>query len=144
MEAAGVSGAGAAQIAAHQTREGKRQLSQEEVRAAHQKMAVEYSQQPQRVLAEAAQRDGVELKPESSQRAAHHGMSYARECGMEREAVMDERSLMRDALKHTMGEARLPEIRAEFERRATDGNLIEVERRDGIAGRAYTTREMQG
>jgi conjugative relaxase-like TrwC/TraI family protein len=144
MEAAGVSGAGAAQIAAHQTREGKQYLSQEEVRAAHQKMAVEYGQQPQHVLAEAAQRDGVELKPESSQRAAHHGMGYARERGMEREAVVDERTLMRDALKHTMGEARLPEIRAEFERRATDGNLIEVERRDGRAGRAYTTREMQG
>jgi len=141
MEAAGVSGAGAAQIAAHQTREGKQHLSQEEVRAAHQNMAVEYGQ---RVLAEAAQRDGVELKPESSQRAAHHGMSYAREPGMEREAVVDERTLMRDALKYTMGEARLPEIRAEFERRATDGNLIEVERRDGRAGRAYTTREMQG
>jgi conjugative relaxase-like TrwC/TraI family protein len=144
MEAAGVSGAGAAQIAAHQTREGKQHLSQEEVRASHQKMAVEYGQQPQRVLAEAAQRDGLELKPESSQRAARHGMSYARERGMEREAVVDERTLMRDALKHTMGEARLPEIRAEFERRAADGNLIEVERPDGRAGRAYTTREMQG
>jgi conjugative relaxase-like TrwC/TraI family protein len=144
MEAAGVSGAAAAQIAAHQTREGKQHLSQEEVRALHQKMAVEYGQQPQRVLAEAAQHDGVELKPESSQRAAHHGMSYARERGMEREAVVDERTLMRDALKHTMGEARLPEIRAEFERRATDGNLIEVERPDGRAGHAYTTREMQG
>ncbi len=144
MEAAGVSGAGAAQIAAHQTREGKQHLSREEVRDAHQKMAAKYGQQPQRVLAGAGQRDGVELKPERSQRAAHHGMSYARERGMEREAVVDERSLMRDALKHTMGEARLPEIRAEFERRATDGNLIEVERRDGRAGRAYTTREMQG
>ena len=31
--------------------------------------------------------------------------------------LSDERSLMRDALKHTMGEARLPEINAEFERR---------------------------
>jgi conjugative relaxase-like TrwC/TraI family protein len=144
MEAAGVSGAAAAQIAAHQTREGKQHLSQEEVRAAHQKMAREYGQQPQHVLAESAQRDGVELKPESSQRAAHNGMSYARERGMEREAVVDERTLMRDALKHTMGEARLTEIRAEFECRATDGNLIEAERPDGRAGRAYTTREMQG
>ena len=60
---------------------------------------------------------GVELRPEPSSVAAHEGMSYARERGMEREAVADERSLMRDALKHTMGEARLPEIRAEFERR---------------------------
>lgn len=143
MAAAGVSGAGAAQIAAHQTREGKQHLSQKEVKAAHQKMATEYGQQPQRVLAEAARRDGVELKPEPSQRAAHHGMGYARERGMEREAVVDERTLLRDALKHTMGESRLPEIRAEFKRRATDGNLIEVERLGGRAGRAYTTREMQ-
>jgi conjugative relaxase-like TrwC/TraI family protein len=144
MEARGTSGAGAAQIAAHQTRDAKHPLSHEEVRERHQQMAVEYGQQPQRVLAEAAQRDVVELKPESSQRAAHEGMHYARERGMEREAVVDERSLMRDALKHTMGEARLPEIRVEFERRAADKNLIEVERRAGNASRAYTTHEMQG
>ncbi len=59
----------------------------------------------------------MELKPEQSGVAAQQGMSYARERGMEREAVADERTLMRDALKHTMGEARLPEVRAEFERR---------------------------
>ena len=70
-------------------------------------------------------------------------MSYARERGMEREAVTDERTLMRDALKHTMGEARLPEVRAEFERRAQSHNLIEVERRPGLPGRAFTTGEMQ-
>ena len=144
MEAAGRSGAGAAQIAAHQTSDAKQPLSHDEVRAQHQKLASEYGQQPQRVLAEASQRDGVELKPESSQRAAHEGMSYARERGMEREAVADERSLMRDALKHTMGEARLPEIKAEFEKRVADRELIEVPRREGLAGRAYTTSEMQG
>jgi conjugative relaxase-like TrwC/TraI family protein len=144
MEATGVNGAGAAQIAAHQTREAKQSLSHEEVRASHQKMASEYGYQPQLVLAEATQRAGVELMPETAHRAAHDGMSYARERGMEREAVTDERVLMRDALRHTMGEARLPEIRTEFERRAADGNLIEVERRGGAIGRVYTTGEMQG
>jgi len=144
MEAAGRSGAGAAQIAAHQTRDAKQPLTHEEVRARHQTMAEEHGQQPQRVLVEAAQRPGIELILEQSQRAAHEGMSYARERGMEREAVADERTLMRDALKHTMGEARLPEIHAEFERRAAEGNLIEVELRAGRAGRAYTTSEMQG
>jgi conjugative relaxase-like TrwC/TraI family protein len=143
MEAAGRSGAGAAQIAAHRTRDAKQPLSHEEVRAQHQKIAEEYGQQPQRVLTEAALRPGVELRPEPSQRAAQEGMSYARERGMEREAVADERSLMRDALKHTMGEARLPEIKAEFERRIAERELIEVPRR-GLAGRAYTTHEMQG
>jgi conjugative relaxase-like TrwC/TraI family protein len=144
METAGRRGAGAAQIAAHQTRDAKQPLSHEEVRARHRQMAAEYGQQPQRVLVEAAQREGVELKPEASQRAAHEGISYARERGMEREAVADERTLMRDALKHTMGEARLPEIRAEFEKRVAERELIEVPRREGLAGRAYTTHEMQG
>ncbi len=143
LEAAGLTGAGAAQIAAHQTREAKQHLSREEVWASHQRMAAEFGNQPHRVLSAAAQREGVELKPEQSQRAAHQGLGYARERGMEREAVVDERSLMRDALKHTMGDARLPEIRAEFERRAEDRNLIEVERRVGRAGREYTTGEMQ-
>jgi conjugative relaxase-like TrwC/TraI family protein len=144
MEAAGRSGAGAAQIAAHQTRDAKQPLSHEEVRARHQEMAQEYGQQPQRVIVEAAQRPGVELRPEQSGVAAQQGVSYARERGMEREAVADERSLMRDALRHTMGEARLPELRAEFERRVESHELIEVERRPGLAGRAFTTGEMQG
>ncbi|NYF81304.1 MobF family relaxase [Granulicella arctica] len=144
MEAEGRTGAGAAQIAAHQTRDAKQPLSHDEVRAQHQKLAIEYGQQPQRVLTEAAQRPGIELMPEQSQCAAHEGMSYARERGMEREAVTDERSLMRDALKHTMGDARLPEIRAEFERRVESRELIDVPRKEGLAGRAFTTGEMQG
>jgi conjugative relaxase-like TrwC/TraI family protein len=144
LETAGRRGAGAAQIAAHQTRDEKQALSHEEVRARHQQVAQEHGQQPQRVIAEAAQRPGVELKPEQSQIAAQHGMSYARERGMEREAVADERSLMRDALRHTMGEVRLPELRAEFERRVESHELIGVERRPGLAGRAFTTGEMQG
>jgi conjugative relaxase-like TrwC/TraI family protein len=144
MAAEGRTGAGAAQIAAHQTRDAKEPLSHDEVRAQHQKMAVEYGQQPQRVLVEAAQRPGVELKPEAARTAAQEGMSYARERGMEREAVTDERSLMRDALKHTMGDARLPEIKAEFDKRVVSSELIEVPRREGLAGRAFTTGEMQG
>ncbi|SEB44382.1 MobF family relaxase [Terriglobus roseus] len=143
LEAAGRSGAGAAQIAAHQTRDAKQPLSHDEVRTQHRVMAAEHGQQPQRVLHEAAHRAGTVLIPEEAQRAAHEGMSYARERGMEREAVVDERSLIRDALKHTMGEARLPEVRSEFDRRVTAGNLIELEGRAGSASRAYTTREMQ-
>ena len=66
MEKAGVRGAGAAQIAAHQTRDAKQPLSHEEVRAQHQRLAAEHGQQPQHVVKEAAQRPGVELKPEQS------------------------------------------------------------------------------
>ena len=144
MEAQGREGAGAAQIAAHQTRDAKQPLSREEVRIRHQAMAVEHGNQPQRVLAKAYQRPGTELKPDGSQVAAQSGITYARERGMEREAVSDERSILRDALKHTMGESRLPEIRAEFSKRIESTELIEVPRREGFASRAFTTAEMQG
>jgi conjugative relaxase-like TrwC/TraI family protein len=144
LEAQGREGAGAAQIAAHQTRDAKQPLSRDEVRIRHQTMAIEHGNQPQRVIDVASQRPGTELKPEGSQVAAQSGITYARERGMEREAVSDERSILRDALKHTMGESRLPEIRAEFSKRLESSELIEVPRRDGFAGRAFTTAEMQG
>jgi flagellar biosynthesis GTPase FlhF len=140
----GRTGPEAAEIAAHHTRGNKQNLSHDQVRAQHQAMATAHGDQPQRVVLAAAQRPAVELAPEGSLTAAAYGMSYARERGMEREAVTDERSLMRDALKHTMGEARLPEIRAEFERRVEASELIEVSRREGAAGRTFTTSEMQG
>ena len=140
----GRSGPEAAQIAAHKTREAKLDLTPEQVQAQHRAMAAEYGHQPQRVIEEAQQRRGVELQPEESRRVAQASVSYARERGTEREAVVDERTLMRDALKHSMGAARLPEVRAEFERRVAARELIEVERRPGLAGRAFTTGEMQG
>ena len=137
-------GAGAAQIAAHRTRDAKQPLSIEEVRAQHQKLAAEHGNQPQRVMAEAARRWGVELEPERSRQVAESAVTYARERGIERAAVVDERALLRDALKHTMCEARLPEIKTELEKRIANGELIEVPRREGEAGRAFTTDEMQG
>jgi conjugative relaxase-like TrwC/TraI family protein len=136
-------GAGAAQIAAHRTRDAKQPLSIEEVRAQHQKLAAEHGNQPARVMAEAARRWGVELEPERSRQVAESAVTYARERGIERAAVVDERALLRDALRHTMCEARLPEIKTELEKRIANGELIEVPRREGEAGRAFTTDEMQ-
>ena len=143
LEKMGRTGAGAAQIAAHQTRDAKLDLTPDEVRAQHQSMAREFGQQPERVIEEAAQRQGVELQPEESRRVAQASVSYALERGTEREAVVDERVLMRDALKHSMGAVRLSEIKSEFERRVESRELIEVERKPGLAGRAFTTGEMQ-
>ena len=105
-------GAGAAQIAAHRTRDQKQALSVEEVRAQHLRLAQEHGNQPQKIMVEASRRWGVELEPERSRQLADNAVSYARERGMERAAVVDERVLLRDALRHTMGEAR-PEIKTE-------------------------------
>ena len=43
--------------------------------------------QPQHVTEEAARREGRELQPEESRRVAQGAVTYARERGMEREAV---------------------------------------------------------
>ena len=144
MEAEGRTGAEAAQIAAHKTRGAKLDLNPAEVQAQHRALAAEHGHQPQHVIEEAQVRPGVELEPERTQRVARSSVTHARERGTERTAVVEERALLRDALKHGMGETRLPEVRAEFERRVASQELIEVERKPGLAGRAFTTGEMQG
>jgi conjugative relaxase-like TrwC/TraI family protein len=144
MEAEGRTGAEAAQIAAHKTRGAKLDLNHAEVQAQHQELARKHGHQPQHVIEEAQGRPGVELGPEQAQRVARSSVTHARERGTERTAVVEERALLRDALKHGMGETRLPEVRAEFERRVASQELIEVERKPGLAGRAFTTGEMQG
>jgi ATP-dependent exoDNAse (exonuclease V) alpha subunit len=144
MEAEGRTGAEAAQIAAHKTRGAKLDLNPAEVQAQHRALAAKHGHQPQHVIEEAQGRPGVELEPEQAQRVARSSVTHARERGTERTAVVEERALLRDALKHGMGETSLPEVRAEFERRVASQELIEVGRKAGLAGRAFTTSEMQG
>jgi hypothetical protein len=43
-------------------------------------------------------------------------LTYATEKNLERHAVSDERELMRDALKHSMGAASFAEVRNQFEK----------------------------
>ena len=62
----GVSGAEAAQIAAHQTREKKLDLSREEVLAQHQAMAEKHGNQPEVVVALARERGDSERLERSS------------------------------------------------------------------------------
>ena len=138
----GRKGAEAAQIAAHKTRGAKLELNPAEVQAQHQELARKHGHQPRHVIDAVQGRPGVELQPEQSQRVAEKALSYARDRGMERTAVVDERALLCDALKYGMGETRLTEVRVEFERRIESRELIEVERKVGLAGRAFTTDAM--
>lgn len=143
MREKGLSGARAAQIATHQTREGKKKaLPREEVLEQHQRMAQLYGNQPQQVVAEAVQRKGIELNPDQAQHAAQEAIAHAMACSMERTAVDDERNLMRDALKHSMGKARFSDVQFEFERSVAAQELIEVKRNPGEAARAFVTPEM--
>jgi hypothetical protein len=138
----GVSGAGAAQIAAHRTRDDKLDISHEEMQQRHQEMARQFGEQPQRVIAEARAQESEPLNEDEKQRSVSQALTYAREKNLEREAVADERDLMRDSLKRSMGDASLEEVRAGFNQRVEAGELIEAARAEHQPGRAFTTEEM--
>lgn len=139
----GVRGAGAAQIAAHQTRDDKLpSITHEEMQQRHREMAAQFGQQPEQVIRAAHERQIEEQNPEQKHQHVESALTYSREKNLERHAVTDERELMRDALKRSMGEASFAEVRSQFENRVQSGELIEVENRS--PGRAFTTGEMIG
>ena len=136
-------GAGAAQIAAHQTREAKTELSHEEMQQRHRQIAKAFSSQPERVVETARDRTHY-TERDVPAKMAQSAVTFSKERNLEREAVVEERDLLRDALRRSMGEAALTEVRSEFEKRVNTGEFIEVEKRTGGPGRAFTTREMIG
>jgi conjugative relaxase-like TrwC/TraI family protein len=138
----GMSGAEAAQIAAHRTREAKLNITHEEMLRRHEEMAKQYGNQPERIVREAQAR-AYEIAARSEEQTdgtAREAVRYSVEKNFEREAVSDERELMRDALKRAMGEAPFSRIQQQFDQAVEDGGLIQKESH-GI-GRSFTTDEM--
>src|ERR1700733_2968039 len=141
LEKTGYSGPEAAQIAAHSTRDRKQTLTPEEVLTAHKEMAANFGNQPQQVVAAARERaEQQERRPENSTQAKE-AITFARESIFEREAVADERAILRDALRRGMGEATYGEIRAEFDKRLAAGDFRSVQGEKYSSGRSFTTPE---
>ena len=139
----GFQGPEAAQIAAHDTRDGKQIHTTAEVMAAHYKVAAVHGHQADKVVAEARERQqtqSVERVPDAPSRA-QQAVTYAKERGFEREAVSDERLLMRDALRRGMGDITYPEVRKNFEQRTEAGEFRTVEASKHATGRSFTTPE---
>jgi conjugative relaxase-like TrwC/TraI family protein len=129
----------AAQIAAHSTRERKQPLTAEEVLAAHTEMAASFGNQAHQVVASARARARQhEQEPEQKSRAKE-AVTFARDSIFEREAVADERTILRDALRRGMGETSYREIRAEFEERRLAGQFPSVQGMKHDSGRSFTT-----
>ena len=141
LEKTGYSGPEAAQIAAHSTRERKQSLTPEGVLAAHKEMAASFGNQPQQVIAAArARAEQRERQPEQRPHAKE-AVTFARDSIFEREAVADERAILRDALRRGMGEATYRNIRAEFDRRQEVGEFRFVRGTKHSSGRSFTTSE---
>jgi conjugative relaxase-like TrwC/TraI family protein len=142
LSRSGFTGPEAAQIAAHNTRDKKVILSPDQILAAHRQIADEFGNQADRVVAEARERSKKQIqeRPEQERRQqVREAVTFARDKGFEREAVVDERSLYVDALRRGMGEMTYPEVRASFEARIGSGEFKEVVDDGHKAGRKFTT-----
>ena len=139
LEHQGVKGAGAAQIAAHQTRDDKlTAITHSEMQRMHRDVAERFGNQPEQVI-RAAHAHAIERNVPNRQHL-ESALTYAQDKNLERHAVTDERDLIRDALKRSMGEAGFGEVRERFEKRIDSGHLIEVESKS--PARAFTTERM--
>jgi len=135
-------GAGAAQIAAHRTREKKLETSHEVMRERHKALATKFGGQPEEVV-DTARRRGNQHEAEPDERIVRQALAYSSERNLEREAVVDERALLRDALSRSMGQATFAEVKAGLERQSQFGELTELHEHSSSPGRAFTTKEMQ-
>lgn len=144
MKQNGLAGYEAAEISAHATRDKKQIQSPAEVLSAHRQLAAQFGNQPDHVVAEARQlnqRKATEHAPEKTQQAAREAVTFARERSFEREAVTDERSLFRDALRRGMGETTYGQVRASVEARLVSGELQLVSGQKHGTARQFTTAE---
>ncbi len=138
LKEAGLSGAGPAQIAAHRTREEKLPLDRTDVKALHRTVAEAYGSQPSQVVREARERGPAQTHEPF--RHAHAAVTYARDKSFEREAVVDQRDLLKEALKHASGKAPAEHVSRAFDERIKRGDFVAVARdRPGSASRQYTT-----
>jgi len=137
----GHSGPEAAQIAAHATRDSKQILPPEEVLKAHREMASEFGNQADTVIAEAHERAQTQERQIAPESRAREAVTYARESTFEREAVADERGLMRDALRRGMGETTYAHVRGEFDARQVRGEFRQIDGLKHDTGRRFTTPE---
>jgi conjugative relaxase-like TrwC/TraI family protein len=144
MQQNGLSGYEAAEIAAHATRDKKQIQSPAEVLSAHRKLAAEFGNQPNQVVAaarERAEKKSAERAPDKVQKSAQEAVTFARERSFEREAVTDERALFRDALRRGMGETTYAQVRASVEQRLASGEFQLVAAGKHGSARQFTTAE---
>jgi conjugative relaxase-like TrwC/TraI family protein len=139
----GHGGSEAAEIAAHHTREAKLESTHDDMQRRHREIAHAFGDQPAQVVAVAeAHAHERELRPDVQALAAETGVTFAKDRNFEREAVVDQRDLLRDALRRSLGEAPVEAVKSEFERSVKAGELLAVDQKSGVPGRAFTTPEM--
>ena len=139
LERTGRSGKEAAEIAAHSTRDRKDIHSPGEIMAAHRKLATDFGHQAEAVVRAARERSQHQEEPVNSFERVRESLTFSRDKNFEREAVVDERALIRDGLRRGMGEVTHTQVRANLEARLASGEFQIVDRPRGVPGRQFTT-----
>jgi conjugative relaxase-like TrwC/TraI family protein len=139
LERTGRTGKEAAEIAAHSTRDRKEIHSPREVMAAHRKLAADFGHQADAVVRAARERSQHHTQSIPPEQRVREAMTFSRDKNFEREAVVDERALVRDALRRGMGDVTYPQVRAHLNARLVSGEFQIVERSQSVPGRQFTT-----
>ena len=139
LERTGRSGKEAAEIAAHSTRDRKEIHSPADVMAAHRKLAADFGHQAEAVVRAAHERFQHQERPVNSVDRVRESLTFSRDKNFEREAIVDERALIRDGLRRGMGEITHDQVRAHLDARLASGEFQIVDRRQGVPGRQFTT-----
>lgn len=139
LERTGRIGKEAAEIAAHSTRDHKEIHSLREVMAAHRKVAAEYGNQAEAVVRVAQERARTQSQEMNLPQRVREAVTFSRDKNFEREAVVDERVLVRDALRRGMGDIIYSQVRANLNARIATGEFQAVERPYTMPGRKLTT-----
>jgi conjugative relaxase-like TrwC/TraI family protein len=139
LERTGRTGSEAAEIAAHSTRDRKEIHSPGEVMAAHRKLAADFGHQAEAVVRAARERLQHQEKPVNTIDRARESLTFSRDKNFEREAVVDERALIRDGLRRGMGDITYGQVRANLDARLASGEFQIVERSQSQPARQFTT-----
>lgn len=136
----GLDGAGAAQVAAHHTRDRKELLSPEEVQRQHRELAASFGHQADHVVAAARERSQQHQQERRPELIAQQAVTYARDHLFEKSAVQDRRSLYETALQRGMGDVTYGQVRQEVDRRFESGEFRQASA--SVRGPQMTTAAM--
>jgi ATP-dependent exoDNAse (exonuclease V) alpha subunit len=139
LERTGRTGSEAAEIAAHSTRDKKEIHSPRDVMAAHRKLAADFGNQAEAVVRAAHERLQHQVKPVNAIDRVRESLTFARDKNFEREAVVDERVLIRDGLRRGMGDVTYAQVRGNLDTRLASGEFQIVERSQSQPARQFTT-----
>jgi ATP-dependent exoDNAse (exonuclease V) alpha subunit len=95
--------------------------------------------QAETVVRAAHERLQHQEKPVNSVDRVRESLTFSRDKNFEREAVVDERALIRDGLRRGMGEVTYAQVRGNLEARLASGEFQTVEHSQSLPARQFTT-----